>query len=245
MGRDYELTEDGYVYVYAGNGGEDGTANELVMFRVPKARVLDRDSYEFFSGLRSDGSAEWTSDIASRSAVHTFPRGWASGRMPGSFPMSWLTSVVYNAPLEQYMMVAHGTGVGPEGGWFAKPSYLGFWVAPTPWGPFTQVHEEQAWTPEGESASRAFAPQIAPKWISADGTSFWLSWSDYAFKPTDESEEYNPDRDAVDVLKDIIDDREFVRAFDAYIRERALHTGFSMQRVDLIVDQMGGDASSA
>ena len=42
MGQDYSLNEDGYVYVYSGNGGEDGTANELVMFRVPKARVLDR-----------------------------------------------------------------------------------------------------------------------------------------------------------------------------------------------------------
>lgn len=238
MGKDYSLNKDGYVYVYSTNGGEDGTANELVMFRVPKERVLDRDSYEFFAGRDPDGSATWTNDISARSPVHTFPRGWVSGKMPGSFPMGWLNSVVYNPPLEQYMMVASGIGCSPSGGWFDKPSYLGFWVAPSPWGPFTQVQEELAWAPEGESASRAFGPAIAPKWISADGTSFWFSWLDYAFKVPDEhaGDEYNPDRDAVEALGQIIDDREFARAFDAYIRKTALHWSFNLQRVDLIVE---------
>ncbi|MBI4166534.1 MAG: hypothetical protein HY508_12445 [Acidobacteria bacterium] len=44
MGRNYEGNRDGYVYVYAPNGANDGTMNQLVMFRVPKAKVLDRDA---------------------------------------------------------------------------------------------------------------------------------------------------------------------------------------------------------
>jgi Domain of unknown function (DUF4185) len=237
MGQDYAANEDGYVYVYSTNGGDDGTANQLVMFRVPKTSVLDRDAYEFFSGLAADGSATWTSDIAKRAPVHVFPPGWVSNRMPGAAPAGWWVSAVYNQPLGVYMLAASGTGLGPTGGWFGKPSYLGFWTARTPWGPFTQIHEELAWTPEGELASRAFQPQIPPKWISNDGTSFWLVWSDYGLKPTDNDPKvFNRDKEVIEVLKDITDDDEFVREWAKFHERRALHTSFNMQRVDLLVD---------
>jgi hypothetical protein len=233
MGRNYELNKDGYVYVYSANGNVDGTANELVMFRVPKSRIPDRGSYEFFSGRRSDGSATWTSDISARSAVHTFPRGRVSSKFPGAVPSGWSTSVVYNAPLGLYLLAAQGTGPGEDGRWYGKPSYLGFWVAPTPWGPFTQAYEELAWTPANQLASRAFAPQIAPKWISADGKSFWLVWSDYGSKPA--PREYNPDKHATNALKDITDDAEFARALKAWNKEHQLNVAFNMQRVDVSV----------
>jgi hypothetical protein len=235
MGKDYELNEDGYVYVYSTNGGEDGTANELVMYRVPRAHVLDRSAYEFFAGLDEEGSATWTKDITARSPVHTFPRGWVAGKMPGAIPAGWWTSVTFNPPLGLYMISASGTGQGSTGGWFGTPSYLGFWVGPTPWGPFTQVHEELAWTPENEPESRSFKPAIPPKWISEDGKSFWLIWSDYALKATaNEPEEFNPDRDVVGELKGITDDLEFAQAFCAWNKERLLHLTFNMQRVDVI-----------
>jgi hypothetical protein len=70
-------------------------------------------------------------------------------------------------------------GCSPDGNWFGKPSYLGFWTAPRPWGPWTQVHEETTWVPARNPAARAYQPQIAPKWISEDGKSFWLVWSDF------------------------------------------------------------------
>ena len=44
-------------------------------------------------------------------------------------------------------------------------------------GPWTQIHEEPAWTPAADPGARASQPQIAPKWISDDGTSFWLVWT--------------------------------------------------------------------
>jgi hypothetical protein len=237
MGKDYELNQDGFVYLYSHNGGEDGTANELDLIRVPKERVLERGSYEFFAGTGSDGDATWTSDISGRAPVHVFPQGWVSDRMPGAFPAGWWMSAVYNEPLDLFMLAASGTGRGPKGGWFGKPSYLGFWVAPTPWGPFAQIHEETAWTPEGQIASRAFSPQIAPRWISADGTSFWLVWSDYGSRGSaDSSGEFNPDHEANEVLGSVADDAEFARAFRQWVRENQLNVRFNMQRVDLIVD---------
>src|SRR5262249_53599193 len=57
--------------------------------------------------------------------------------------------------------------------------YLGFWTAPRPWGPWTQIHEEAAWTPGNDPEARCYSPQIAPKWIAPDGKSFWLVWSDF------------------------------------------------------------------
>jgi hypothetical protein len=176
MGRNYEANRDGYVYVYAPNGNTDGTMNELVMFRAPRNRILDRGAYEFFASHSPDGGAAWTKDIDARGIVHTFPRGWVNTTV---HPYSWQPSVVYNQPLGLYMMSNWGTGCGPDGRWFTKPSYLGMWCAREPWGPWTQFYEESAWTPEGDSGARAYQPQISPKWIAEDGRSFWLVWTDF------------------------------------------------------------------
>ena len=66
MGQNYEHNKDGFVYIYAPNGSTEGTMNQLVMARVPKDRILDRNAYEFFATLRPDGSAAWSSVIENR-----------------------------------------------------------------------------------------------------------------------------------------------------------------------------------
>lgn len=180
MGKDYSQNEDGYVYVYAPNGNDEGTMNQLVMFRVPKEKLLDRGAYEFFAGFDSGGEPTWSGDVARRGVVCSFPEGWVNTWL---HPYSWHPSVVYNAPLDVYMMANWGMGSGADGEWFARPSYLGLWTAPAPWGPWTQIHEETAWTPGADPRARAYEPQIAPKWIAADGRSFWLVWTDYQLPP--------------------------------------------------------------
>ena len=64
MGKAYGQNKDGYVYIYSPNGNTEGTMNQLVMCRVPKDRVRDRGAYEFFAARKSDGTAEWSRDIA-------------------------------------------------------------------------------------------------------------------------------------------------------------------------------------
>lgn len=176
MGRDYEHNRDGYVYLYAPNGSTEGTMNQLVLCRVRKDKLLDRAAYEFFVSRSDDGAARWSADIAARGVVHTFPAGWVNRNV---HPYSWHPSVVYYAPLGVYLMANWGMGTNETGDWFTKPSYLGFWTAPHPWGPWKQVHEETAWTPANDKGARAYQPQIAPKWIAADGKSFWLVWTDF------------------------------------------------------------------
>ena len=176
MGWNYEYNRDGFVYVYAPNGNTEGTMNQLVMCRVPKDLILDRSAYEFFVALRPDGGAEWSGGIEDRGVVHTFPSGWVNRFI---HPYAWHPSVVYYAPLGLYLMANWGMGCAADGKWFGKPSYLGFWTAPAPWGPWTQIHEEKEWTPAADPNARAYQPQISPRWIAKDGTSFWLVWTDF------------------------------------------------------------------
>ena len=78
MGRNYEHNTDGYVYIYAPNGNIEGKMNQLVMCRVPKDKMLDRCSYEFFASRNVDGSASWSNDINSRGVVCEFHVGWVN-----------------------------------------------------------------------------------------------------------------------------------------------------------------------
>lgn len=228
MGKNYELNRDGYIYAYAPNGSTDGTMNELVMFRVPRAKLLDRHSYEYYAGQSGPGEARWQRNIDDRRAVHTFPRGWVNRSY---HPWSWMPSVTYNAPLDLYMMASWGTGSSPSGHWFAKPSYLGFWVAPEPWGPWTQIHEESAWLPNGDTAARAFAPQISPKWIAQDGRSFWLIWSD--FQVNDQSAAQQAlQQSKQNFTVDAYTEDEVVRDA-AGMRRYMPHYTFNAQKVDL------------
>lgn len=182
MGKDYEDNKDGYAYLYAPNGNVDGKMNQLAMLRVKKDKILDRNEYEYFVSRKSNGGAIWTKDIKKRGVVHEFPKGWVNYKIgPGhsGHPYAWQPTVVYNKPLGVYMMANWGIGVGSDGDWFGKPSYLGFYTAPQPWGPWTQVHEEKSWTPAGDHTARAYQPVICPKWIADDGKSFWLVWTDF------------------------------------------------------------------
>jgi hypothetical protein len=182
MGKDYSDNTDGYVYLYSPNGNVDGKMNQLAMLRVKKDNILNRGEYEYFVRRNDDGTAEWTKDINKRGVVYEFPKGWVNYNIgPGhsGHPYSWQPTVVYNKPLGLYMMASWGIGVGADGDWFGKPSYLGFYTAPNPWGPWTQVHEETAWTPGGDTAARTYQPVISPKWIADDGKSFWLVWTDF------------------------------------------------------------------
>jgi len=233
MGRNYSANRDGYVYVYGLNGNVDGRMNELVLFRVPVGEVLNRGAYEYFGGRVGSDAARWVKDIRGRAVVHTFPRGWVNRAniFPGDLVVeSWLPSVIYNEPLGLYLMASAGVGCTPDGREFGKASYLGFWVSETPWGPWRQIHEENAWKPGNDPAARAYAPQIAPKWLAPDGKSFWLIWADLRGIL-----EFARDESLVDAelgKADSQQKRGIVRA--EFIRRYKPGYAFNAQRVDLI-----------
>lgn len=159
MGRAYELNRDGYVYAYS------SSKTGVMMFRVPKAGILDKTAYEYFASRSDDGSVKWVRDFNSWAPMLSIPKGWG------------IDSIVYNAALDLYMMTgSKGTMIAPKE--LYEPSSLGIWMASNPWGPWDQVHEEAAWLPGGHPSACAANPVIAPKWISEDGKSFWLVFTD-------------------------------------------------------------------
>lgn len=233
MGQAYRANKDGYVYVYTKC---KGSSSELTLLRVRKSRILERGAYECFAGRLANGEASWSREVHERAAAHRFPEGWvATKNSDGVVEAGWTANVVYNEPLGVYILVAQGQGSGADGGWFGKPSYLGFWVAETPWGPFKQIHEETAWAPNGDAAARGYKPVIAPKWIAPDGKSFWFFWSDYRYQGA-KGETQNPDKDIVEIAKDIGDDKEFSRVFIKWTRVHQPEGVGHVQRADLVVE---------
>ena len=52
----------------------------MVLARVPKGRITEREAYEFFEGMGEGGIPLWTKDIAGRGAVFSHPGGAAARR---------------------------------------------------------------------------------------------------------------------------------------------------------------------
>lgn len=156
--KDYARARDGYVYAYSHDDPSAyAPSDRFVLFRVPKNRITNRSSYEFFKGLDANGAPLWTTGIAQRGAVFTHP---GHCRRSG---------IGYDAALGRYLwwQMYHENGVDHrfEGG-------FGIYDAPTPWGPWTTVYFTRSWdVGPGETAS------FPTKWMSADGKTLHLVFS--------------------------------------------------------------------
>ncbi|MCK5369770.1 MAG: hypothetical protein KAQ62_14515, partial [Cyclobacteriaceae bacterium] len=56
---------------------------------------------------------------------------------------------------------------------------LMFLYSENPWGPWNQFYWKENWQ-VGEDINRLYLPQLAPKWISEDGKTMQLVFSDAA-----------------------------------------------------------------
>lgn len=151
FGRNYEGARDDYVYVYSQDGPSayepyDG----IVLARVPKSRIRERDAYEFFSGLDEEGRPRWTGDINRRSPAFIFPENCER------------LDVVYNPGIKQYLMAL---GFNHKGGW-------GLFDALEPWGPWTTAFYTERW-----DCGETHSYRIPSKWISEDGKTMYLVFS--------------------------------------------------------------------
>ncbi|MCK5853141.1 DUF4185 domain-containing protein [bacterium] len=175
FGKDYQQNKDGYVYLYSPEGRLK--AANLNMARVKKEDILDRNKWEYFTKINKKGEAEWIiGDITKRGIVHQFPEGWGF--------YSWSPSVIWNEKLGLFIMVTGGSqrpGTGDPISSFPhiESGSLMFLHAENPWGPWTQFYWKENWQ-VGEEINRLYLPQLAPKWISEDGKTMQLVFSDAA-----------------------------------------------------------------
>jgi CubicO group peptidase (beta-lactamase class C family) len=156
FGKNYSDARDEYVYIYShdhDSAYEPG--DRMVMARVAKARLKEKDQYEFFAGLDPTGRPLWTRDIEMRASVFDH-----KGKC-------YRHGISYNPGVQRYMwcQVIPGEDTRFEGG-------FGIYEAPEPWGPWRTVYYTERWdVGPGETCS------IPPKWLSQNGQTGWLVFS--------------------------------------------------------------------
>lgn len=151
FGRNYAGAPDEYVYVYSQDGPSayepyDG----VVLARVQKRRIRDKDACEFFQRLDDGGQPVWTRDISARG--HVFRYAGHCERL----------DAVYHPALKRYLLAV---GFGHGKGW-------GIFDAPRPWGPWTTAFYTPQW-----DIPETHGYRLPSKWISGDGRTMWLVFS--------------------------------------------------------------------
>jgi hypothetical protein len=164
FGRNYSGARDEYVYVFSSDSDSAySVVDGLVLARVPKKKIRQRDAYEFFTGQRA-GRASWSPDLTRHGAVFS------------AASLCYRANVTYCSPLKRYLLVmairtptAHDK-TGKIDTRFAGG--LGIYDAPAPWGPWTTTFFATQWdVGPGDSAS------FPAKWMSSDGKTLHLVFS--------------------------------------------------------------------
>lgn len=189
MGQANTLAKDQYVYLYS---VEQVDCRRLGMMRVPHDKLCDKQAYEYLVAVDAAGVATWSFDPAQRGTTHVFTDHNRDGL--AWLWCSWHPSVVYNAGLGLYLMVSYGirdSSATYWSGWCKKDSDRSAMVqmlyAHNPWGPWTTFYRQDEWKAPvpvpselgfSADASRTYQFKLNPKWISADGKTMYLHWSD-------------------------------------------------------------------
>jgi hypothetical protein len=159
FGKNYQGARDDYVYIYSHDADSAyKPADHMVLARVPRKKIREREAYEFMEKRVGHGSM-WHPDIRKRGAVFTHP-----GKC-------YRSSVSYNAGLDRYLwcqvLPPRQEERGPR---FAGG--FGIYDAPLPWGPWTTVYFTERWD-VGPGETNSFPS----KWMSKDGKVLHLVFS--------------------------------------------------------------------
>lgn len=161
FGRDYRGARDGYVYHYfirpADNTGYNiQRPGAIYLLRSPAARLMEREAYEFFAGMKN-GKPAWSREVSAKRPVFEDPNG-----------TDWVSSVTYNPGLKRYILMTSHTE-SSRGLW-------GVFDAPEPWGPWTTVTYLTQDNPfgAGHLEPNTFFWNMPVKWLDRDGRGFTL-----------------------------------------------------------------------
>ena len=164
FGQDYRGSlEPDYVYLYYQHDvNVDPT--HIFLRRVLKSEFPDNPvtagHFEYLTRVDAGGEPRWSSDPAQAAPVFFDPNV-----PPGVFAAP---SVVYDAPLGRYLLAsAHGALTGQ----------IGFFEAPSPWGPWATVDYSDDWGGFNERAGLGNGLAIPAKWILDRGKTLWAVFS--------------------------------------------------------------------
>jgi hypothetical protein len=181
FGRGYEGARDQFVYGYFPSA-DDGKSywengDYMLLGRVHKGRILDRGSWEFYTGVDAQGRPIWNSDDTLANPVFRYDK------------MTGADSVFYNKDIRRYILGNYSfvddelrprpyhQGVWPD---CACRSQMTLYEAPEPWGPWSLFHQDDNWGTYGD-----YHPVFPTKWMMEDGRLMLMvssgSWDDYNF----------------------------------------------------------------
>jgi CubicO group peptidase (beta-lactamase class C family) len=161
FGKNYAGARDGWVYVYSPDAESAyQPADRMVLARVPKGKILQRQAYEFFKGLDEQQRPLWSKAIADRGSVFT-----CKGRC-------YRSGITFNAGLKRYLWVQIIPGTQGKKADTRFEGGFAIYDAPEPWGPWTTVFFTEKWdVGPGETAN------FPARWMSADGKTLHLVFS--------------------------------------------------------------------
>ncbi len=161
FGKNYAGARDEFVYVYSPDSDSAyRPADRMVLARVPKDKIRQREAYAFFTGLDRRQQPLWSKDIADRGAVFTH-----KGRC-------FRSGITFNAGLNRYLWVQIISGTQGKKADTRFEGGFAVYDAPEPWGPWTTAYFTEKWdVGPGESAS------FPTKWMSADGMTICMVFS--------------------------------------------------------------------
>ena len=158
-GKNYANARDQYVYIYSHDSDSAyHPADRMVLARVPKDRLKDREAYEFLQTLDERQQPVWTKNMEMRGAVFKYP-GYC-----------YRSGISYNPYLRRYLWCQTIPDADVEN--LRSRGGLGIFDAPEPWGPWTTVFHAENWDiGPGETSS------FPSKWYAKDGKSAYLVFS--------------------------------------------------------------------
>jgi hypothetical protein len=162
FGPGYAGARDDHVYVVSqANDDAYEFSPDLVLARVPRDAVPDRDAWEFFAGHGDDGPS-WSADVADRRPVFHDPNG------------TQRVAMTYDAGLDRYLLTS-GHEVAPQVG--PHGTGFGLFEAPEPWGPWRTVHYDHDFVGGNGENEGAYHYRFPAKWVRDDGEAAWLVYS--------------------------------------------------------------------
>ncbi len=161
FGKGYAGARDAYVYIYAAEQTSEQWGihkpGKITLMRVPQDALMNRASYEFFTGRDASGNALWSPDINARRPVIEDRNGLR------------LVSAIYNPGLDRYLIgYAHTERRGSD---------MAILDGPTPWGPWTTVMYDFNWGAGQFTGSCCLLIHFAPKWWLNGGRRFTAVFS--------------------------------------------------------------------
>jgi len=191
-GKDNSDAPDDWVYVYF-PGTTSGSAffennDEVLLARVDKSSILNREAYQFYNGQMLDGTTAWTTDSTIATPIWQFPL------------MTSVQQANYHPTLKRYIW-ANWAWISYDG--YPRPDHtaderndrtghqrtqLLLIEGPNPWGPFSVFHQDDDWS-GSDGSSGGYTPVIPPAWVGH--SDFWLVFTQCCGNPRPPLNNYN------------------------------------------------------